>query len=68
MWNNQRLLAAIAAMPPEAFIEEPPEDGDLVWRRTVRRLRREYGSLRQKAPPAGHEAEVVELPAPPSAD
>jgi hypothetical protein len=39
MWDDQRLLTAIAALPPEAFIEGPPEDAELVWRRLTRRMR-----------------------------
>lgn len=39
MWDDRRLLAAIAALPPEAFIEGPPEGGDLLWRRAAKRLR-----------------------------
>ena len=60
MWNDGRLLAALAALPPEAFIEGPADD-DLQWRRTARRLRRELGAEPDAAPPPGHLASVVEL-------
>jgi hypothetical protein len=64
MWDDRRILAAIAALPPEALIEGPPEDTDLLWRRAARRLRGE------RAPEQGPDqvARVVRLPVPHQAD
>jgi hypothetical protein len=64
MWDDGRLLAAIAAMPPEAFVEGPPEDGELLWRRAVKRLRDEPEV--ELAP--GHLAPVLRLPVRPPLD
>ncbi|WP_250037835.1 hypothetical protein [Paractinoplanes maris] len=61
MWDDGRLLAALAALPPEAFIEGPADDDDLQWRRTARRLRQELGAEQAPALPAGHLAPVLEL-------
>ena len=34
MWNDERLLAAIALLPPDLFVEGPPEDHGLrLWAR-----------------------------------
>jgi hypothetical protein len=41
MWDDRRLLAAIAALPPEAFVEGPPDGGDLLWRRAAKQARDE---------------------------
>ena len=66
MWDDGRLLAALAALPPEAFIEGPADDDELRWRRTARRLRRELRADRESAPGPEHLAPVVPLrPAPP---
>ncbi len=64
MWDDRRLLNAIAALPPEALIEGPPEDAELLWRRAVRRLRGD----RAPAPAADHVADAVALPVPRPAD
>ncbi len=61
MWDDRRLTAALAALPPEAFIEGAPEDGELLWRRTARRLHRELGGGAPDAPPPGYLAPVVRL-------
>ena len=61
MWDDGRLLAALAALPPEAFIEGPADGDELRWRRTARRLRRELGAEPNSAPPDGHLAPVLEL-------
>jgi hypothetical protein len=44
MWQDQRLLAAIAALPAEAFLEVAPEGAHLVGRRAARRARRAAGA------------------------
>jgi hypothetical protein len=59
MWNDRRLLAAIAALPPEAFIDGTPDQGDLVLKRAIRRLRRELGADTEPEP--GHVAPVLPL-------
>ena len=53
---------ALAALPPEAFMEGPPEDAELLWRRTLRRMRVEQGLETEPARPPGHLAPVVKLP------
>jgi hypothetical protein len=58
MWDDRRLQTALAALPPEAFIEGPPQGGDLVWRRAVKRLR----SGAQDAPDHEEIAPVIPLP------
>ena len=58
MWDDRRLLTAIAALPPEALIEGPPQGGDLVWRRALKRLR----SGGQEAPDNEEIAPVIPLP------
>ena len=60
MWDDGRLLAALAALPPEAF-DEGSTDDDLQWRRTARRLRQELGAERRPALPPGHIAPVLRL-------
>lgn len=62
MWDDGRLLAALAALPTEAFIEGPADDDDLRWRRTARRLLRELGAEPSyPALPTGHVAPVLQL-------
>nr|WP_221377607.1 hypothetical protein [Actinoplanes polyasparticus] len=61
MWDDGRLLAALAALPPEAFDQGPTGDDDLQWRRTARRLRQELGAERAPALPPGHIAPVLKL-------
>ena len=51
MWDDDRLKAALAALPAEAFIEGPPADGDLVWRRAARRVRAERSGTGAVADP-----------------
>ena len=60
MWDDGRLLAALAALPPETF-EPGSADDELRWRRTARRLRQELGAERAAALPPGHLAPVLEL-------
>jgi hypothetical protein len=55
MWDDRRLLAAIAALPPEAFIEGAPEGGDLLWRRAARRAKAE----RIGAEPAAEDGKIA---------
>jgi hypothetical protein len=59
MWDDPRLLAAIAALPAEAFIKATPKDAELHWRRAARRLHED-----QSEPAPGHVAPVVGLSAP----
>lgn len=44
MWQDQRLLTAIAALPAEAFLEVAPDGDRLVGRFTARLPRRESGA------------------------
>ncbi|MDY7085007.1 MAG: hypothetical protein SYR96_07880 [Actinomycetota bacterium] len=61
MWDDGRLLAALAALPAEAFIDGQADD-DLRWRRTARHLLRELGAEQvQPALPPGHVAPVLQL-------
>ncbi|MGK5681377.1 hypothetical protein [Actinoplanes sp. URMC 104] len=55
MWDDGRLLAALAALPAEAFVEGPADDDDdeLRWRRTARRLRQELGAAPRPASGGG---------------
>ncbi len=53
-------MAAIAALPPEAFLDGPPQGGDLVWRRAAKQAREER-SGRDPAPDTGHLAPVTPL-------
>ncbi|MEU9954851.1 zf-HC2 domain-containing protein [Streptomyces sp. NPDC050982] len=40
----QEMEAALGEVPPEAFLEGPPEDGDLLLQRTLRQVRAEQAS------------------------
>lgn len=40
----QEMEAALGEVPPEAFLEGPPEDGDLLLQRTLRQVRAEQTS------------------------
>ncbi|MFD3373942.1 MULTISPECIES: zf-HC2 domain-containing protein [unclassified Streptomyces] len=40
----QEMEAALDEVPPEAFLEGPPEDGDLLLQRTLRQVRAEQAS------------------------
>ena len=63
MWDDRRLVAALEALPSEALIEGPPDDGDLLWRRAVRRMGREAGgALAEQQLTDGHVAPVIDLP------
>jgi hypothetical protein len=64
MWQDQRLLAAIAALPAEAFIEVAPDGGHLVGRRAARRSRRDSGAELE----SGREPDAIDTRQPPSAD
>jgi hypothetical protein len=64
MWQDQRLLAAIAALPAEAFIDVPPEGGHQVGRQAARRSRHDGGA----EPDAGPGPDRIELHLPPAAD
>jgi hypothetical protein len=63
MWTDARLLTAINALPPEAFIDGAPEDAELMWRRVVKRLRAAHLGDPDPQPDAGHLAQVIDLPA-----
>lgn len=41
----QEMEAALGEVPPEAFLEGPPEDGDLLLQRTLRQVRAEQASI-----------------------
>ena len=60
MWEDRRLLAAIAALPPEAFVDGAPADWELVWRRALKRMRAERSGGRVALDP-GHIAPVIPL-------
>ena len=50
MWQDQRLLAAIAALPAEAFLEVPRDSGALVGRSAARRPQTDTGADAESAP------------------
>jgi hypothetical protein len=64
MWQDQRLLAAIAALPADAFIEVAPDGAHLVGRRAARRARRATGA----EPEAGRTPDAIDDPARPATD
>jgi len=45
------LRAALDEVPPEAFLDGPPDGGDLLLRRTVRAARAETAAPARQAPP-----------------
>lgn len=64
MWQDQRLLAAIAALPATAFLEVPPEGGHLVRRRAARRSQPDTGA----EPDSGSTPDRIDLHRAPAAD
>jgi anti-sigma factor RsiW len=55
------LRQALDQVPPEAFLDGPPESGDLLLRRTLRRVREESPAGRRRWSPASVAAAVVLL-------
>jgi hypothetical protein len=54
MWQDQRLLTAIAALPAEAFIEVPFDNGTVVGRSAARRPQTDTGTGAESAPTTEH--------------
>jgi hypothetical protein len=50
MWQDQRLLAAIAALPAESFLEVPPDGGSLVGRSAARHSHPDSGAEAETGP------------------
>jgi Putative zinc-finger len=40
--------SALGGVPPEAWLDGPPDGGDLLWQRTVRQIRQERGGRARK--------------------
>jgi anti-sigma factor RsiW len=55
------LRDALGEVPPEAFLDGPPEDGDLVLQRTLRRLRAAKAGARRTRVALGSAAAVLAL-------
>lgn len=54
----------LGEVPPEAFLDGPPEDGDLLLQRTLRQVRAEKAAVEVETAPPGPPAPVAPQPAP----
>ncbi|MFD9048100.1 zf-HC2 domain-containing protein, partial [Streptomyces zaomyceticus] len=49
----REMEAALGEVPPEAFVDGPPEGGDLLLQRTLRQMRAERAGVRRGPPRRG---------------